>query len=153
MVQLLHLVYLPPLFPTARTRIHTLTFFCLFVWFFFFRAESNKFCILQSVTHWMDFLYSDYNAGSCRLNPLGESITHGQSNQEKIVSVILLSFSNPKVIAGWRFKRFMLDKTSYSETLPLPSRTRRNNCEELRFQRKWYYWHKMSCIVCPEIKI
>ena len=83
-------------------------FLCLFVCFSF-PAESKKFCILQSVTHWMDFLYSDYNAGSCRLNPLGESITHGQSNQEKIVRVILLSFSNPKVIAGWRFKTFILD--------------------------------------------
>ena len=43
-------------------------------------------------------------------------MTHGKSNQGRLVSVILLAFSIPKVLAGSRFKTIMLDKTSYSET-------------------------------------
>ena len=45
----------------------------------------------------MDFLYTDYHARSCGFNPSSGSINHGQSNQGRIVSVILLAFSNPKV--------------------------------------------------------
>ena len=100
----------------------------------------------------MDFLYSDYHAGSCGFNPSWGSITHGQSNRGRIVSVILLAFSNPKVIASWLFKTFMLDKTHYSETRPLPNGKRRNSCKEFWFQRKGCYWHKTSFIVCPEGK-
>ena len=81
----------------------------------------------------MDFFYSEYHAVSCGFNSPSGSITHGQSNQGRIASVILLAFSNAKVIAGSRFKMFVLHKTSYSETRPLPSgtRVRRNSCKEL----------------------
>ena len=131
----------PSSFPTARTRIHTLTFVCLFVWFlflFFFRTESNKFFFFfcDRWLNWMDFLCSDYHAGRFRFNPLGEIITHGQSNQEKLVVWSCWQFLIQKFIAGWRFKTFMSDKTSYSETLPLPSRTRRTAAKNYDSQEK-----------------
>jgi len=133
MVQFLHLVYLPPLFTRLEhVSIPLRLFVCLvfvFVLFcfvlFFFAQNQTSFVFCDRWLNWMDFLYSDYHAGSFRFNPLGESITHDQSNQERIVVWPLCPFFNPKVIAGWRFKTFMSGKTSYSETLPLPSRTRR----------------------------
>ena len=103
--------------------------------------------------NWMHYLHSEYHGESCGFNPPGGSITRGQSNHGRIVSVILFAFSHLKVIAGWRFKTFMLDKTSYSETETLRSRTCRNSCKELWLRRQWYYWYKSSYIVCSEGKM
>ena len=83
MVQLLHLVYLPSLFPRLEHVSIPLRLFVWFLFLFLFCAESNKFCILRSVTQLIG-LYSDYYAGSFWFSPLGESITNRQSNQERI---------------------------------------------------------------------
>ena len=103
----------------------------------FAQNQTNSICCDRWL-NWMDFFYSEYHAGSCRLSFQQEyrSITLGQSNPGRLVSVILLAFSNPKVIPGSRLKTFVLDKTFYSETPPLQSGTRRNSCKELWFRRK-----------------
>ena len=115
---------------------------------------NSVFC--DGSLNWMGLFYSEYHAGSCGFNPHSGSITHGHSNRGRIVSVVWLAFSNPKFIAGSRFKTFMLVKTSHSETPPLPplpSGRRRNSCKELWFRRTGYYLQKMSCIVCLENKM
>ena len=93
MVQLLHPVYLPSPSPRLGHVSIPLRSFAQ-------NQTNSVFC--DRWLNWMGFFYSEYHAGSCGFNPPSGSISHGHSNQGRIVSVVLLAFSNPKVIAGSR---------------------------------------------------
>ena len=98
----------------------------------------------------MGFFYSEYHAGSCGFNPPSGSISHGHSNQGRIVSVVLLAFSNPKVIAGAHlcWMRHPTPKRDHCQVEHVETAANSFYSEE-----KGIIGKKMSCIVCPESKM